>query len=132
MLVDCDGCTMRDVACMECAVGVLLGLPEARRPADASSAAQGNATVRDQTAGSELETGPVTAADGPDGGAAADAFGVVEQWPGRRPFEWDATERRAIKALIDGGLIPPIRPVRSADAVTKGKNPSAERGRLAG
>lgn len=118
MLVDCDGCAMRDVACMECSVGVLLGLS---RP------------ERSVTAGERGSREPATdltvdAAGRP----AVAAESVVEQWPGRAPFEWDATERRAIRALIDGGLIPPIRAAARSESVTAGEISIAERGRLAG
>lgn len=30
MIVDCDSCAMRDVACSDCVVGVLLGMPAPR------------------------------------------------------------------------------------------------------
>jgi hypothetical protein len=32
MLIDCDRCTMRDIACTDCVVTVLLGPPGAARP----------------------------------------------------------------------------------------------------
>jgi hypothetical protein len=32
MLIDCDRCTMRDIACADCVVTVLLGPPGAARP----------------------------------------------------------------------------------------------------
>ena len=28
MLIDCETCSVRDIACADCVVGVLLGLPE--------------------------------------------------------------------------------------------------------
>jgi hypothetical protein len=121
MLVDCDGCAMRDVACMECSVGVLLGLS---RPEQA-------ATVRERRS-PDPAGGPAAGSMNPAERPAVDADLVVEQWPGRTPFEWDATERRAIRALIDGGLIPPIRATSGSKSVTSGEISIAERGRLAG
>jgi len=32
VLIDCDRCTMRDIACADCVVTVLLGPPGAARP----------------------------------------------------------------------------------------------------
>jgi hypothetical protein len=54
MIIDCDGCAVRGLACGDCVVTVLLGSP-------------------------------------PDG------------------VQLDADERRAIAALAEGGLVPPLR-----------------------
>jgi hypothetical protein len=54
MVIDCDGCAVRGLACGDCVVTVLLGAP-------------------------------------PEG------------------VQLDDTERRAIAALADGGLVPPLR-----------------------
>jgi len=35
MLIDCETCSVRDVACGDCAVGVLLGIPPAGGTLDA-------------------------------------------------------------------------------------------------
>ncbi len=35
MLIDCDGCAVRDLACGDCVVTVLLGMPEGRTEVDA-------------------------------------------------------------------------------------------------
>lgn len=34
MLIDCDGCAVRDLACGDCVVTVLLGLPGVRQEVD--------------------------------------------------------------------------------------------------
>ena len=34
MLIDCDGCAVRDLACGDCVVTVLLGLPGTRQEVD--------------------------------------------------------------------------------------------------
>ncbi len=64
MLIDCDSCAVRGLACADCVVTVLLGSP-------------------------------------PAGG------------------ELDETERQAIDALADGGLVPPLRlvPLRGSGSV---------------
>jgi len=54
MLIDCDGCAVRGLACSDCVITVLLGAP-------------------------------------PEG------------------VRLDDTERRALAALADGGLVPPLR-----------------------
>ncbi len=36
MLIDCDGCAVRDLACADCVVTVLLGLPGERPVVDAA------------------------------------------------------------------------------------------------
>ena len=36
MIIDCDGCAVRGVACGDCVVGVLLGVPEPAPAADPS------------------------------------------------------------------------------------------------
>lgn len=55
MLIDCDTCAVRDVACHDCVVGVLLGTP--------TVPAGGDATVRPSDAAPggplPLEFGPV-------------------------------------------------------------------------
>jgi hypothetical protein len=63
MLIDCDRCAMRDVACDDCVVSVLLGSPD-----------------------SGHDVGPPAA-----------------EWA--REIEVDPTERAAIAALVDAGLI---------------------------
>jgi hypothetical protein len=34
MIIDCDGCAVRGVACGDCVIGVLLGAPAPAAPAD--------------------------------------------------------------------------------------------------
>ncbi len=75
MLIDCDQCTMRDVACDDCIVSVLLGPPS------------GNADAPTSASIPEQGLGPPAIA-----------------WA-RRAIEFDRCERDAIKALVDGGLI---------------------------
>ncbi len=58
MLIDCDTCAARDVACHDCVVGVLLGTP--------------SVPTRDAT-------GHVAPSDAPPGGPLPLEFGPVEQ-----------------------------------------------------
>lgn len=91
MLIDCDTCTARGTGCTDCVVTVLLGAPPAE------------------------ERGPVVVPLGPTRSsrqpAAEDvvvpAHGVV--------VEFDEVERRAVRALADGGLVPPLRHQGGAD-----------------
>ena len=82
MLIDCDTCTARGTGCADCVVTVLLGAPPGWSTHD-----------------------PVVVplpARGPGADAVpAPAPGVV--------VEFDEVERRAVRALAEGGLIPPLR-----------------------
>jgi hypothetical protein len=85
MLIDCDTCVVRDVACDDCVVGVLLGTPT------------------------------VPAAHPPDGfrggtkRSGADAPKADRQPGGPLPLEFGPVERRALEVLADHGLIPHLR-----------------------
>ncbi len=88
MLIDCDTCTVRGTGCADCVVTVLLGAPPAERGAGPVL----------------LPVPPVPAARaGTPGAADADppSPGVV--------VELDDVERRAVWALAQGGLVPPLR-----------------------
>jgi hypothetical protein len=86
MLIDCDSCTARGTGCADCVVTVLLGAPPAESGAEPVL----------------LPVPPVPAARGGREGAGD---------PGRPGVvvELDDVERRAVRALADGGLVPPLR-----------------------
>ena len=89
MLIDCDTCTARGTGCADCVVTVLLGAPPGE------------------------ETGPVVVPLRPGrpaatAGATATAEDAVVPAPGV-VVEFDEVERRAVRALADGGLVPPLR-----------------------
>ena len=88
MLIDCDTCTARGTGCADCVVTVLLGAPPGWQGVD---------PVVVPMAGRSRS--------GPGGATAEDAVvpppGVV--------VEFDDVERRAVRALADGGLVPPLR-----------------------
>jgi hypothetical protein len=87
MLIDCDTCTVRGTGCADCVVTALLGTPPARREAGPVL----------------LPVPPVPAAraGAPGDDGAPPSPGVV--------VEFDDVERRAVWALAQGGLVPPLR-----------------------
>jgi len=91
MLIDCDTCTARGTGCGDCVVTVLLGAPPG-------------------WSGTDPVVVPMPSRPG-DPAAEAPAPGVV--------VDFDDVERRAVRALADGGLIPPLRH-RSGDAGSAG------------
>lgn len=93
MLIDCDTCTARGTGCADCVVTVLLGAPPGWNSVDPVVF-----TMSGRARGTEADT----AADSP---AAED---VVVPPPGV-VVEFDEVERRAVRALADVGLVPPLR-----------------------
>ena len=92
MLIDCDTCTVRGTGCADCVVTVLLGAPPSWQSSDPVVVPL---TVRSRAAGA---TDP----------AAQAAEDVVVPPPGV-VVEFDEVERRAVRALADVGLVPPLR-----------------------
>jgi hypothetical protein len=95
MLIDCDTCTARGTGCADCVVTVLLGAPPGWQGVDPVVVPM---TPRSRAAG------PV---DRPAAAAQA-AEDVVVPPPGV-VVEFDDVERRAVRALADCGLVPPLR-----------------------
>jgi hypothetical protein len=93
MLIDCDTCTARGSGCADCVVTVLLGAPPGWQGVDP--------VVVPMTA----PPGAGAPAGGPVPAAAED---VVVPPPGV-VVEFDDVERRAVRALADVGLVPPLR-----------------------
>jgi hypothetical protein len=87
MLIDCDTCTVRGTGCADCVVTVLLGAPPGWQGVDPVVV-------------------PMTGR--PAGGPPAAAEDVVVPPPGV-VVEFDDVERRAVRALAEGGLVPPLR-----------------------
>ncbi|MGY1773366.1 hypothetical protein [Blastococcus sp. SYSU D00813] len=85
MLIDCDTCTARGTGCADCVVTVLLGAPPGWQGTDPAVVPM---TRRPASPAEE----PVT---------ATTQAGVV--------VELDEVERRAVRALAEGGLVPPLR-----------------------
>ncbi len=88
MLIDCDTCTARGTGCADCVVTVLLGAPPGWQGVDPVVVPM---TGRQRAAGDEP--------------AAED---VVVPPPGV-VVEFDDVERRAVRALAEVGLVPPLR-----------------------
>ena len=87
MLIDCDTCTARGTGCADCVVTVLLGAPPSWQTDDPVVV-------------------PLPAR--PAATARPSAEDVVVPPPGV-VVEFDEVERRAVRALADVGLVPPLR-----------------------
>jgi hypothetical protein len=85
MLIDCDTCTARGTGCADCVVTVLLGAPPSWQTNDPVVVPLPERSLRARTAEDAVVPPP----------------GVV--------VEFDDVERRAVRALADVGLVPPLR-----------------------
>ena len=110
MLIDCDTCTVRGEGCADCVVTVLLGAPPGWQD---SGPVVVPLTRRPRP-------GAVAAGTGTDGADPRDtperiaARGDVPHIKGaedaaRPVVELDDVERRAVRALAEFGLVPPLR-----------------------
>ena len=91
MLIDCDTCTARGTGCADCVVTVLLGAPPNWSGEDPVVV-----PLPERPALAGVAAGPAVAED-----AVVPPPGVV--------VEFDEVERRAVRALADVGLVPPLR-----------------------
>ena len=92
MLIDCDTCTARPTGCADCVVTVLLGAPPGWQSTDPVVVPL---TGR-RTGAPESPGAGITAED-----VVVPPTGVV--------VEFDDVERRAVRALAEVGLVPPLR-----------------------
>jgi hypothetical protein len=115
MLIDCDTCTARGTGCADCVVTVLLGAPPGWQGVDPVVVPM-TPRVRAHADGS---------AGAPSAPAAED---VVVPPPGV-VVEFDEVERRAVRALAECGLVPPLR---HRGARGEGPEGSAPHGRRTG
>ena len=121
VLIDCDTCTVRGQGCDDCVVTVLLGAPPGWRGSDPTVVP---ITRREVPEGGPAERratgGPVRAAAGAPDVRSEDAPGLTAgdrgvdhiDTTGGDPWsvvELDEVERRAVQALADFGLVPPLR-----------------------
>jgi hypothetical protein len=90
MLIDCDTCTARGTGCADCVVTVLLGAPPGWQGVDPVVV-------------------PMTGRERPDVVAAGPAAEDVVVPPPGVVVEFDEVERRAVRALAEVGLVPPLR-----------------------
>ena len=128
MLIDCDTCTVRGAGCDDCVVTVLLGAPPGWRGSDPTVVPLTRRRP-DADAPDERRAAGTSA---PGRGDALEAGGNAPGWVrGGRDVDrvdsvasdpWDLVdlddvERRAVQALADFGLVPPLR---HQDASTPG------------
>ena len=91
MLIDCDTCTARGTGCADCVVTVLLGAPPGWQGVDPVVV-----PMTPRTRVGRADTADLAAED------------VVVPPPGV-VVEFDDVERRAVRALAECGLVPPLR-----------------------
>ena len=103
MLIDCDTCTARGTGCADCVVTVLLGAPPGWQGVDPVV----------------VPMAPRARTGRPDAAAEAVAEDVVVPPPGV-VVEFDDVERRAVRALAECGLVPPLRHRDAAGAGSDG------------
>jgi len=134
VLIDCDTCTVRGQGCDDCVVTVLLGAPPGWRGSDPTvvpltrrAAAEAVPGVRRVAGGAARAAGgpPVDVRGRPASGDSPEPTEEERDVPridttanGVRPVvELDDVEHRAVRALADFGLVPPLR---HQDASTPG------------
>ena len=108
MLIDCDTCTVRGSGCADCVVTVLLGAPPGWQ--DVGPVVVPLTRRRPGTVASGPD--PVAAApDTPEPVAGGCDLPHVEgdATVSRPVVELDDVERRAVRALAEFGLVPPLR-----------------------
>jgi hypothetical protein len=92
MIIDCDGCAVRGVACGDCVIGVLLGAPAPAASAD-----------HDQEAPSDMPSGaPIVQLDAPERRALAV---LADQGLVPRLRLVAATPRRTPRDAGNGGAV---------------------------
>jgi hypothetical protein len=101
MLIDCDTCTARGTGCADCVVTVLLGAPPDWQGADP--------VVVPLPARAQLPGDTAVAPGVPRIVATGDTAEDVVVPPPGVVVEFDEVERRAVRALADVGLVPPLR-----------------------
>ena len=119
MLIDCDTCTVRGEGCADCVVTVLLGAP----PGWQDDGPRVVALTRHTWAGGGPEAAGTAGADTPGApervAAGCDVPHIDSDGSAARPVvELDDVERRAVRALADFGLVPPLRHQDASAPVT--------------
>ena len=108
MIIDCDRCTVRGAACASCAVTFVTQAVSVRAPAP--SRMTDAAPARDSRAMPGPAARPANATMPPGTSRDRTAAGKPPATAGSAPvIELDAAEMRALAALADAGLIPPLR-----------------------
>jgi hypothetical protein len=107
MLIDCDTCTARGTGCADCVVTVLLGAPPSWQTSDPVVVALPDRTAAAPAMAAEHMAAEHMAADYMAAEERAPEDVVVP--PPGVVVEFDEVERRAVRALADVGLVPPLR-----------------------
>lgn len=112
MLVDCDQCTVRGAACANCARTFVSGPGPAPIPAISRVAGSAPAPVSRAVLGSSPRpaTAPTPPGKSPGQSAAGSRRAAGKSSPA---IELDPAEMRALAALANAGMIPPLRYVPS-------------------
>jgi hypothetical protein len=110
VLIDCDTCTVRGEGCADCVVTVLLGAPPGWQDSGPTVVPL-TRRPRPGTVQAQAGTQGADAPDAPEGIAAhCDVPHIDRNAATSRPVvELDDVERRAVRALADFGLVPPLR-----------------------
>lgn len=111
MLIDCDTCTARGTGCGDCVVTVLLGAPPGWQGVDP--------VVLPMPARTRPSVGAGATARDPGEGAPSAEDVVVP--PAGVVVEFDEVERRAVRALAEVGLVPPLRHREASGEGTDGR-----------
>ena len=122
MLIDCDTCTVRGQGCDDCVVTVLLGAPpdwQGSDPTVVPLTRRGGEPLGRAGAATGCPAGahpgtahsPKASGDAPEGADVARDVPRVDTTAegGRSVVELDDVERRAVRALAEFGLVPPLR-----------------------
>lgn len=116
MLIDCDTCTVRGVGCADCVVTVLLGAPPGWQSHDPVVVPLPDRPDDGRVPDRAHEGAVAATGDAVVPPAVVPPAGVV--------VDFDEVERRAVQALAEVGLVPPLRhtpagptrPARGRDA----------------
>lgn len=100
MLIDCNTCTARGTGCADCVVTVLLGAPPGWQGVDPVVVPM-SGRARPAVPDGEAVAGPEAHSETTAEDVVVPPAGVV--------VEFDEVERRAVRALAEVGLVPPLR-----------------------
>ena len=105
MLIDCDTCAVRGPGCGDCVVTVLLGAPPGWRDSEPTVVPL---TRRPRAA--DDAPGEAAGVGMPRRRVTAPGVSRVDPDAGQHPVvELDDVEHRAVRALAEFGLVPPLR-----------------------
>jgi hypothetical protein len=111
VLIDCDTCTVRGPGCDDCVVTVLLGAPPGWRETEPTVVPliRRVRAAADGTGDGDVDG--AVAADAPGRRTARGEVSRVDSGAAElRPVvELDEVEHRAVRALAEFGLVPPLR-----------------------